>query len=112
MQGNIREGMFLTPDHKDPKGETIRGMTTAGQFDGVPMTEPLIDYTDYTLLKGYYEANQPFAEPAKWLDGFDTDKLKIEMLLKIMEYDALLALYRGMTLPMPLSATSRTICCC
>ncbi|SHL05472.1 NAD(P)-binding Rossmann-like domain-containing protein [Roseovarius marisflavi] len=103
MVDNIREGMFLTPSHDDPKGKTIRGMTTAGQFDGVPMTEPLIDYTEYTLLKGYYEANQPFAEPAKWLDGFDPDKLKLEMLLKLLEYDALLALYRGLTLPMPLS---------
>lgn len=103
MKDNIREGMYLTPNHKDPKGETIRGMTTANQFDGVPMPAPLIDYTEYTLLKGYYEANKPFADPAKWMDGFDADKLKLEMLLKLLEYDALLALYRGLTLPMPLS---------
>lgn len=104
MNGNIREGMFLTADHQDPAGHTIRAMVTTGQFPGVAAPATLMDYDDYTLLKGYYEANQPFADPANWMAGFDADKVKAEIFVRLAEYDVLLALYRGLTLPMPLSA--------
>lgn len=109
MEGNIREGMYLTANHQDPAGHTIRGMVTTGQFPGVTAPATLMDYDDYTLLKGYYEANQPFADPANWMAGFDADKVKAEIFVRLAEYDVLLALYRGLTLPMPLSAPTELL---
>jgi hypothetical protein len=68
-----------------------------------------MDYDDYTLLKGYYEANQPFADPANWMAGFDADKVKAEIFVRLAEYDVMLALYRGLTLPMPLIAPTELL---
>lgn len=109
MADNIREGMYLTADHKDPKGHTIRAMVTTGQFPDVTPPPTLMDYDDYTLLKGYYEANQPFADPENWQAGFDPDEVQAEILVKLAEYDLLLMLYRGLTLPMPLSAPTELL---
>ncbi|MDT8325840.1 MAG: FAD-dependent oxidoreductase [Roseovarius sp.] len=103
MDGNFREGMYLTQNQKDPKGHSIRGMVTEGQFDGVPMPHTMIDYIEYVPLKGYYQANQPFANPTTWLAGFNPKEVQLEIALKLLEYDALLARYLGLSLPMPLT---------
>ncbi|MFZ1479865.1 MAG: hypothetical protein WAT25_03740, partial [Paracoccaceae bacterium] len=57
--------------HNDPPDHSFRGMVTDAQFDGVPVTEKVMDYDDYVLKRGYYEANKPFADPANWLKDFD-----------------------------------------
>ncbi len=110
MDGNIREGMYLTSTQKDPKGHSIRGMVIEDQFDGVKLPPQLvdastgcIDYINYVPFKGYYQANQPFATPAQWLAGFNGEEVKLEIALKLLEYDALLARYLGFSLPMPLT---------
>ncbi len=77
-------------------------MVTDGQFDGVPVTEPVMSYPDYVLKRGYYEANQPFADPANWLQDFDPETVGEDILLALAEYEVLLALYMGLVaLPMP-----------
>ncbi|WP_297769238.1 NAD(P)/FAD-dependent oxidoreductase [uncultured Roseovarius sp.] len=109
MTDNIREGMYVKADHQDPAGHTIRAMVTTGQFPGVPAPATLMDYDEFTLLKGYYEANKPFADPQNWLDGFDAEKVKGEILVKLAEYDLLLLLYRGLTMPMPMTAPTELL---
>ena len=111
MDGNIRDGMYLNPSHKDPKSHSIRGMVIEDQFDGVKLPSHLVDaatacmdYIYYVPFKGYYEANKPFTNPARWLDGFNADGVQLEIALKLLEYNALLMRYLGLNLPMPLTA--------
>lgn len=102
MVGNVRQGFFLTADHKDPSDHSFRGMVTDQQFDGVPVDQKVMDYDDYVLLRGYYEANQPFANPAKWLDGFNRLEVEADIMFRLAEYEALIATYMGFDeLPMP-----------
>ena len=104
MSGNVRQTFFLTADHKDPADHSFRGMVTDGQFDGVPMATKVMDYDEYVLLRGYYEAHQPFADPARWKDGFDADLVRAEIVLALAAYEVLVAEYMGIdALPMPLT---------
>ena len=110
MQGNIRTGFFLTADHNDPPDHSFRGMVTDAQFDGVPVTEKVMDYDDYVLKRGFYEANKPFADPANWLKDFDAETVAKEILLALAEYELLLTLYMGFdALPMPRTPTTELI---
>lgn len=110
MSGNVRQGFYLTADHNDPADHSFRGMVTENQFNGVPVTEPVMDYDDYVLLRGYYEANQPFADPAKWLDGFDAEDVKLKIAEALGVYELLVGAYMGIDkLPMPLQPTDPLI---
>ena len=107
MSGNVRQGFFLTADHNDPPDHSFRGMVTEGQFDGVPMATKVMDYDEYVLLRGYYEANQPFADPARWKDGYNAALVEAEIVLALGAYEILVGEYMGIdALPMPLTPTN------
>lgn len=110
MAGNVRQGFFLTADHKDPTDHSFRAMVTENQFNGVPVTAPWMDYSEYVLKRGFYEANQPFSNPAHWLDGFDATVVEAEIVAALAVYEALVAGYMGIdALPMPTTPTNALI---
>ena len=110
MSGNVRQGFFLTADHNDPSDHSFRGMVTDGQFDGVPIGTKPMDYNDYVLLRGYYEANQPFADPARWRDGFFPLLVEAEIVAALAIYEGIVSRYMGYdALPMPLTPTDTLI---
>jgi NAD(P)-binding Rossmann-like domain len=110
MSGNVRQGFYLTANHKDPQNHSFRGMVTEDQFNGVPVTEAVMDYDDYYLLRGYYEANQPFADPPRWKDGFSKFVVDAEIVTALLKYEMLVDRYMGFdALPMPLKPTDLLI---
>jgi len=104
MKDNPRHGFFLKSDHKPPKDpahSSFRGMVTEDQFTGVPMQETTIGYSDYVTLKGFYEANQPFADPNNWLANYSSKEVGVEIGIALAAYWAYVEEFFGTSLPMP-----------
>lgn len=101
FDGNPRQGFYLTASHHDPKGKSFRGMATKGQFDGIPDLPPVIGYNEYILMRGYYEANQPFPPNKDWLAGFDAKTVEEEITWAMFMYMAWVYTSVGKNMPMP-----------
>ncbi len=101
---NDRHGFWVNASHENPNKLSFRGMVTADQFDGVDMPDAVIAYGDYVGLKGYYEANKPFPDPAKWREGFDPVWTGVSVGVALTKYLLLVEYYVGSNMPMPTSA--------
>jgi len=100
-KGNVRQSFFRTASHMDPPNISFRGIATAGQFIGVPVAGPVMDYAEYVFKRGFYEANKPFNDPQNWLALYDTTVMDVEIGLALIKYTALVAGYFGTAMPMP-----------